>query len=133
LTDPDQKLKMTMMGAVEHHAAKAVRPILDKYSLTPRSQEALFALGRKASTTLVDWDTSLDEMRRTFPGYIDDFKRLEALAPPEDRQRLEFLTEHEHAAIAFLELEKTDKLQSAKPLIDYLATSPELRALDKRG
>lgn len=131
LTDPDQKWKMTLMGLVEHHAAKAVRPILDKYNLAPRSKKTLISQGRKEAAKLVNWETSLDEMRRTFPSYIDDFKRLEDMAPPEDHLRLKFLTEHEHAAIAFLELEKTDNLQSAQPLFDYLASSPESPAKAK--
>ncbi|MEL7014274.1 MAG: hypothetical protein AAFO72_13490, partial [Pseudomonadota bacterium] len=70
-------------------------------------------------------NAAIDGMTKTFPGYIDDFERLEAMAPAEDRALLNFLTEHEVAAIKFLELEKSDPTSSAAPLHEYLATPPE--------
>ncbi|MEM6375030.1 MAG: hypothetical protein AAF686_02245 [Pseudomonadota bacterium] len=124
--DPDHCAKMVLMGEVERHAAAAVRPLLEKYGLTPRAAADLVQSGvTSARKATGDWTRAIDEMTETFPGYIDDFERLEAMAPSEDRARLNFLTEHEVAAIKFLELEKTNPSESAAPLRDYLATPAE--------
>ncbi|MEM6577081.1 MAG: hypothetical protein AAF678_01195 [Pseudomonadota bacterium] len=124
--DPDHRAKMVLMAEVERHAAAAVLPILQKYGLTPRPKAELAESGvTDARQATSDWDTAIDEMTETFPGYIDDFEGLEAMAPPEDRALLNFLTEHEVAAIKFLNLEKSDPTQSAAPLREYLATPPE--------
>lgn len=124
--NPDHRSKMVLMAEVERHAAEAVAPLLKKYGLTPRSKADLSASGiASAKEAQSDWDTAIDEMIRTFPGYIDDFERLEAMAPPEDRALLNFLTEHEVAAIKFLDLEKSDPANSMVPLHEYLATPPE--------
>lgn len=124
--DPDHRAKMVLMGAVERHAAAAVRPLLYKHGLTPRPRADLVASGIAAARQATgDWDTAIAEMTETFPGYIADFDRLEAMAPPEDRALLNFLTEHEVAAIKFLHLEKTDPARSAAPLKAYLATSAD--------
>ena len=123
---PDHKAKMGLMGEVERHAAAAIRPLLEKYGLTPRPRADLVASGISGARQATrDWDAAIAEMTETFPGYIEDFERLEAMAPPEDRAVLNFLTEHEVAAIRFLALEKTDPAHSATPLQDYLATPPE--------
>jgi dimethylamine/trimethylamine dehydrogenase len=77
----------------------------------------------QAETTLVDWDGALAEMRRTFPGYVANFEALEAMAPAQDLRALQFLTEHERAAIAFLELELSNPKVSMEPLTIYLNSS----------
>jgi dimethylamine/trimethylamine dehydrogenase len=59
-------------------------------------------------------------MARTFPGYVGDFLRLEAMAPCEDLPRLKLLTAHEVAAIAFLDLELLGAQGSVAPLSAYL-------------
>lgn len=124
--DPDHRAKMVLMGEVERHAAAAVLPLLEKYGLKPRPKTDLVESGiTSARDATSDWDKAIDGMTETFPGYIDDFERLEAMAPPEDRALLNFLTEHEVAAIKFLELEKSAPDQSAVPLQDYLDTPPE--------
>ncbi len=122
LPNPDHKEKMILMADVERHAAAEVAPLLQKYDLQPRSTEELVSDGQAAALRAdPDWNASLAEMRQTFPGYIDDFLNLEAMAPSEDRARLVFLTDHEHAAIEFLELESAGAPDSAAPLRAYLA------------
>ena len=65
-----------------------------------------------------------------FPVYIDDFELLEVLAPQEDREILGFLTEHEHAALRFLELEVGEgadaatRARSEAELVAYLQSDP---------
>ncbi|MEM6618088.1 MAG: hypothetical protein AAF631_02165 [Pseudomonadota bacterium] len=123
LSDPDQAAKMRLLGDVETYAAEAVRPLIDKYGLTPKSAADLQASGRAAAAAqAADWDAVIGEWRRTFPGYIDDFEGLKAMAPPEDLSPLKILTDHEHAAIAFLEAEVAGQPDPAAPLRHYLAT-----------
>jgi len=66
-------------------------------------------------------------MCRSFPAYIDEFEALEALAPAADRAALQRLTEHEHAAIAFLRRERAGDPASTEPLHAYLALTAEDR------
>jgi dimethylamine/trimethylamine dehydrogenase len=60
-------------------------------------------------------------MRAEFPRYISDFKALEAMAPAKDRAILKRMTEHEVAAIAFLEQEAAGDPNSTAPLNAFLA------------
>ena len=123
--DPLVREKLELLAECERHAAEAVEPLVVKYGLTPKPAAELQASGRKdAQTTEVDWTKMVAGMNETYPGYVDDFKRLEALGPAEDQQRLNFLTEHEIAAIEFLRLEAIDPEASMGPLKTYLATDP---------
>ncbi|MEM7733019.1 MAG: hypothetical protein AAF280_09585 [Pseudomonadota bacterium] len=123
--DPLVREKLELLAECERHAAEAVEPLLHKYGLTPKSVAELQTSGREdAQATEVDWAKMIAGMNKTYPGYLDDFKGLEALGPAEDQQRLNFLTEHEVAAIAFLRLEAIDPGSSVGPLKDYLATDP---------
>ena len=63
----------------------------------------------------------LDDMDSTYSGYLDDFLALEALGPSEDQPILAFLSEHEVAAIAFLEKARSDLNAAMTPLRNYLA------------
>lgn len=121
--DPLVREKLELLAECERHAAEAVEPLVRKYGLTPKPAEALQDSGRKdARATEVDWAKMVAGMNETYPGYLDDFKGLEALGPDEDQQRLNFLTEHEVAAIEFLRLEAIDPENSVAPLKTYLAT-----------
>ncbi|MEO0750833.1 MAG: hypothetical protein AAFY25_03450 [Pseudomonadota bacterium] len=123
--DPLVREKLDLLAECERHAAEAVEPLVRKYGLTPKSAVDLQESGRKdAQGTEVNWAKMVAGMNETYPGYLDDFKGLEALGPPEDQQRLNFLTEHEVAAIAFLRLEAVDPTNSVGPLKQYLATDP---------
>ncbi len=120
---PDQQEKMRMMADVERFAAAAVQPLLRKYGIVPRDAEGLNQSGRaQAETARNDWDGLIADMRRTFPGYVDDFERLEAMAPASDLPMLKVLTAHEVAAIDFLEREAAAHPQSADPMHLYLKT-----------
>ena len=131
-------------------------PLLIKHKLTPRSAEELVASGRAgersnlatfgggfpgvclkyldfadASKSEFDYTSTIQGWRAYFPSYIDDFHGLESLCEDaEDLVRLQFLTEHEHAAIRFLEEELHDetRAESGAQLVEYLESSPtELR------
>ena len=123
LADPDQKAKMYLMAKVENYAAAAVFPLLQKYDLTPRSRSELTTSGQhQARSASDDWSLLIDGMRKTFPGYIDDFKGLENMAPEHDLPRLKILTAHEIAAIAFLEAEAANHPDSGAAMRRYLRT-----------
>lgn len=118
---PDHRDKLHLLAKVEHRAAAVTLPLILKYGLTPRSEATLFQSGREqARKTEKPWNDLLAEMVRTFPGYIDDFLRLEAMAPHEDLPRLKLLTEHETAAVEFLDLEVQGAQDSVAPLKAYL-------------
>ncbi|NRB36226.1 MAG: hypothetical protein HRU31_16090 [Rhodobacteraceae bacterium] len=121
--DPTQKEALSLLAQVEHHAAKGVAPLLVKHSLTPGDAAALRASGHKdAAGSWAGWDELLDDMDSTYSGYLDDFRALEALGPSEDQPILAFLSEHEVAAIAFLEKARSDLNAAMTPLRNYLAS-----------
>ncbi len=122
---PDAKEKLTLLAEVERHAAAGVAPLLAQYNLIPRSTVVLSEMGRKdAQRTRADWQHVLAGMNKAYPGYLTSFRKLEAIAPEADRPCLSFLTEHEVAALKFLELEAQDPTVSVAPLRAYLATDP---------
>ena len=119
----ENREKLRLLAEVENYAADSVLPLVRKYGLNPRSEATMFQQGRdQASKGDADWAEILAEMDRTFLGYIDDFKRLEAMAPPEDLPRLKVLTAHEVAAVGFIRREYADAPDRLEPLQDYLLT-----------
>jgi hypothetical protein len=124
--DPGHRAKLGLLAEVERHAAAAVAPLIDRYGLRPRPVSELVDSGRRdARQTPADWAALLDEMARTYPGYLAAFEALEAMAPPADLPRLAFLTEHEVAAMRFLACEARDPATSAVPLQAYLGSDPD--------
>ena len=122
LFDGSRREKMLRLAQVERHTAKIVRPLIEAYGLTPKTTESLQEEGRKfAREGTQDWDGLIAEMRQSFPQYIDDFEALEAMAPPQDIAILKRMTEHEVAAIAFLELEAAGDPNSMASLDAFLA------------
>jgi len=118
---PDHHDKLHLLARVEHHAASVTFPLICKYALTPKSDAILFQSGQDQARRMEgSWDDLLADMARTFPGYVDDFLRLEAMAPPEDMPRLKLLTAHEVAAIEFLDLELSGLQDSVAPMNAYL-------------
>ena len=120
---PEQREKMHLLAKVETCAAAAVYPLLRKYGLHPRRTETLHQTGRaQAVDTPADWNRLIADMHKSFPGYIDDFKRLEAMAPNTDLPALKVLTAHEVATVAFLEREVSAQAGSTDPVRHYLKT-----------
>lgn len=118
---PREKEKMLLLAEVERCAAAAVRPLIDRYGLTPASDDALAASGRaQAATAPQDWESLIERMIKTFPADIPAFEALERMAPPADRPLLARMTAHEVAAIAFLEREVRSDPESTAPLLDFL-------------
>ena len=123
LPDPARRAKMEKLAEVERHAAAAVRPLIEKYALAPRGRAELAALGRAdADAGPQDREGLIAHMQATFPGCVDDFRALEAIAPEADLPALSRLTEHEVVAIDFLARERAARADSLAPLDAYLAT-----------
>ncbi|MFK7939266.1 MAG: hypothetical protein AB8B82_07800 [Roseovarius sp.] len=123
LSDPEERRKMRMVGDVETYAYTAVEPLLTKYNLTPRPRDALQSAARKSAIESEgDYLHFIRKWQVEFPGYIDDFEGLEAMAPSEDVPLLKILTDHEHAAIAFIEKELAGAPDSTAPMEHYLET-----------
>ena len=118
---PDHRDKLNLLARVENHAANITLPLIRKYTLTPKDDVHLFQSGQEmARRDNKTWDDLLANMARAFPGYVDDFLQLEAMAPQEDLPRLKLLTAHEVAAIAFLDLELSGAQDSVAPMNAYL-------------
>ena len=64
----------------------------------------------------------IDNWRKTFPIYVNDFLRLEAMAPPEDLPALRIATAHEVVAVDYLARAAADDPDPTAPLRHFLAT-----------
>ncbi len=126
---PDQQEKLRLLAKVERHAAEAVRPLIVKYDLKPRSDQQLSALEADTIRThgAWSWHQLVHYMVERYPLYMDDFEGLEKMAPKADLPQLKFLTAHETAAIEFANLEHVGADDSTAPLLRYLEVQhPEL-------
>jgi dimethylamine/trimethylamine dehydrogenase len=125
-TDPAHKAKMSLLARVEQHTVAIVAPLIAQYGLAPRDQQTLMSEGIvDARNGPQDWEGMIATMRRTFPGYIADFERLERLAPSQDVAILKRMTRHEVVAIAFLELEAKGDPDADAPLHRFLSEPEE--------
>eukprot|EP01046_Picozoa_sp_COSAG06_P056737 COSAG06_NODE_10832_length_1609_cov_3.033775_2_plen_224_part_00 len=84
LADPGQAQKMHLMSQVERHTADAVRPLLQRHGLTPRTDEELHRLVLSAtSQDPPDWQEWMERALEGGDGpslqeYVDEFLELEA-------------------------------------------------------
>jgi dimethylamine/trimethylamine dehydrogenase len=118
---PDHRDKLNLLARVERHSANVTLPLIRIYTLSPKDDALLFQSGQdQVRRDDKPWADLLAEMARTFPAYVEDFLRLEAMAPPGDLPRLRLLTAHETAAIDFLDLEKSGDKDSVAPMNAYL-------------
>jgi len=104
---------LMLLAKVERHAAQSVLPLLDKYALSPRGESILKAEGEEAIQ-------QHQNMVQRYPGYLDEFLALQAMAPREDLLALKILTDHEVAAIDFARREIAGDPDSLDSLNQYL-------------
>lgn len=117
--------KLVLLAKVERRAAEAVRPLLEKYGLSPRDDSVLHPLGEAdvERHRRYGWAELMAYMAVRYPAYIDQFEDLERMAPEEDLAALRVLTDHEVAAIDFANREIVGDPDSLAPLRQYLERS----------
>jgi dimethylamine/trimethylamine dehydrogenase len=131
---PRQREKLLLLADVERRTAEAVRPLIDRYGLTPKPQAILAASGRaQAASAPQNWDGLIARMRKTFPAYMPQFEALERMAPPADRPVLARMTAHERAAIDFLEREAKGDPDCTAPLLDLVFAEAAAEAARQGG
>ncbi|MCP4392059.1 MAG: NADH:flavin oxidoreductase [Gammaproteobacteria bacterium] len=120
-----EREKTILLARAERVAAQAVEPLLEKYGLTPRLESDLLDEGREYVPRHRDyaWHEFMAYIVERYPDYLDDFKALEKMAPPEDLPALERLTEHEVVVIEFAQKELAGEPDSTAPLLSYLGES----------
>jgi dimethylamine/trimethylamine dehydrogenase len=118
----DEREKLVLLARVERRAAQAVYPLLQKYKLTPRDESVLKSQGEGhvERHRSCQWPDFMSYIVRRYPGYLDEFKALERMAPEEDLRALKILTDHEVAAIDFAKKELAHDPDSLDPLYKYL-------------
>ncbi len=119
----DEQEKLTLLARVERRAAESMLPLLKKYGLVPRDEAELKTQGEDdvERHSSFAWSEFMSYMVKRYPGYVDDFKVLEQMAPNEDLYALRILTDHEVAAIKFAKKELAGDPKSLLPLHEYLA------------
>ena len=122
---PHERAKLALLAQVERYAAEAVRPLLEKHGLVPRTDLQLKPLGEAwiKRRGHFDWDELMTDMSVRYPGYVDQFEALERMAPEEDLHALKILTDHEVAAIEFANREVAGAPDSLAPIRRYLGHS----------
>ncbi|MEM7058819.1 MAG: FAD-dependent oxidoreductase [Pseudomonadota bacterium] len=122
--EPRHKEKMLLLAELEQCTAEITEPLLKKYGLTPRSLEDLRQEGKlDADSVPQEWRALIGYMADKFPEYIPSFKRLEAMAPPEDLPILEQMTDHEVVAIEFLQRERAGDPDATAPLLRFICAA----------
>ncbi|MFQ5610376.1 MAG: hypothetical protein ACE5F8_08935, partial [Woeseiaceae bacterium] len=121
----EERDKTILLARAERIAAQAVEPLLKKYDLRPCLESDLLDEGREfvACHSDFNWREFMTYIVDRYPGYLDDFKALERMAPPEDLPALERLTEHEVVVIEFAKSELAGRADSTAPLLEYLGDS----------
>lgn len=120
--EPDKQEKLSLLARVERHAAEAIRPLLDKYQLLPRSDLELAPIGKSWLKRHENfcWDSLMKCISVRYPDYTVQFKALEEMAPEEDLAPLKVLTDHEVVVIEFANMEITNHPASLEPIQRYL-------------
>lgn len=123
-----EREKTIMLARIERQAARSVEHLLQKYGLIPRPESVLrnedrsyLELHRSYS-----WTEFMTYIVERYPAYLDEFRALEQMAPPEDLAALKILTDHEVAVIEFAARELARDPDSLDPLHRYL-NSPRVK------
>ena len=118
-----EREKLILLARIERRAAEAVRPLLEKYGLTPRDESVCHSEGKGHLEIhkSYSWEEFMTYIVERYPGYVEDFRALEQMAPIEDLSALNVLTDHEIAVIDFAKKELAGNLDSTTPLYLYLA------------
>jgi len=117
-----EREKVILLARIERRAAEAVLPLLEKYGLTPRDETICHSEGKSHLEThqSYSWQEFMTYMVERYPGYVEDFRALEQMAPAGDLRALSVLTDHEVAVIDFAEKELAGNPDSLAPLLKYL-------------
>jgi dimethylamine/trimethylamine dehydrogenase len=118
----DESEKLVLLAKIERLAAQEILPLLNKYGLIPRDESVLKTLGEGdvEPHESYSWPNFLKHILDRYPGYLEEFARLEDMAPEEDLYALKILTEHEIAVIDFAQKEVSNDPESVNPLLQYL-------------
>ena len=75
--------KMNLLARIERDAARAVEPLLQKYGLESRDEAELERLGQGCIKLHQShsWQEFMFYIIERYPGCLDEFKTLEAMAP----------------------------------------------------
>jgi dimethylamine/trimethylamine dehydrogenase len=118
-----EREKFILLARIERRAAEAVRPLLEKYGLTPRDESVCHSEGKSHLEIhkSYSWEEFMTYIVERYPGYVEDFRALEQMAPIEDLSALNVLTDHEIAVIDFAKKALAGDPDSTTPLYLYLA------------
>lgn len=118
----DEKEKLILLAMVERRAAESVCSLIKKYRLTPKSNQQLKqeGQGHVLLHESYTWSEFIEYIIKRYPGYLNDFANLKAMAPEDDWPQLDVLTQHEVAAIEFAQKEHANDPESIQPLLTYL-------------
>ena len=114
--------KIILLARIERVAAQAIFPLLEKHGLIPKDESVLKRQERSYLELhqSYSWQEFMTYIVERYPAYLDEFKSLEQMAPNEDLEALNILTNHEVAVIDFAERELAGDPNSLAPLIQYL-------------
>ena len=118
----DESEKLILLAKIERRAAESVRPLLEKYGLTP-TDESILKLqvrGHVERHRSYSWSNFMKYIIDRYPSYLEEFAALERMAPEEDLYALKILTDHEVAVIDFAKKEIANGPNSSAPLHQYL-------------
>jgi hypothetical protein len=122
-SEPDQHEKLMLLADVEQRTWITLRPLIKRHRLEPLDSAVLAARGKTwvIERAFQRWKDLMDNMTTRYPGFIEEFKALEAVGPDEDKCALKVLVRHEVALLAFAEREVAGDASSLALVRAFLA------------
>ncbi|MEZ5732045.1 MAG: hypothetical protein R3D97_06940 [Paracoccaceae bacterium] len=113
---------LRLMAAMERETVRLLTPVAARAGIVIADQATLRAEGRAEGldTARRGWDELVRDMSEDFGAYVEEFLWLRDAAPPADRDRLQFLVDHEVAIIDFAHAWRDGGDDPMAPLRAYL-------------
>jgi len=125
--DPEQNYKWRVLGQLELETKLRLRPLVETLGGDTAEAEDNESRGRADAETMAakDWTDLMSSFDAMLPKYVRFFEKLEAMAPPRDRELLAAVTAHELAIQDFAKLELDGRgRESVEPVIALLDNPP---------
>lgn len=113
LSEQEQYLA-DLLVAVETAVGDRLEPLIRHYRLPATLDEEALQLARARADGIASWQGLVEELDERLEEFVTEFRALQDMAPPADRDAFDILVEHEVALIRFGALLQQGKVEEAK-------------------
>lgn len=114
---------LTLMARMEAETVRVLTPAVERAGIAIADRDRLRAEGRAEGIALArrGWPDIARMMAEEYGAYVEEFAWTFQAAPEAERDRLQFLIDHEVAIIDFARAWRRGDADCLRPLRDYLA------------